>query len=141
MIRAKIGMSTSAAISALPTKKLTTIAPHAGVAARDRGGTSGWWTERLRRQKSTAATALPGLVPNDETLVPRRAETAITRARAFVSAGRLREALTELDLVRSTDAEKANADGLRTEIQRHLLGMVNVPHVPASPVLEDRPER
>ncbi len=41
VIRAKIGMSTSAAISADPTKKLTTSAPQAGAAANAPCGTSG----------------------------------------------------------------------------------------------------
>ena len=58
MSRAKIGMSTRAAITAAPTKKLTTSAPHAGVLVTARGGTRGLPTDRLRSQKSAAATAL-----------------------------------------------------------------------------------
>ncbi len=48
-------MSTSAAISAAPTKKLTTIAPHAGRCANAPCGTRGWVERRLCRAKSTVA--------------------------------------------------------------------------------------
>src|SRR3954452_14204220 len=49
-------MSTSAAIRALPSKKLTTTAPQAGVARKEPGGTTGLSTLPLRRQNVTAAT-------------------------------------------------------------------------------------
>ena len=57
VIRAKIGMSTRAAISAAPTKKLTTIAPQAGRLAKAPCGTSGAFERRLCRANSTAPTA------------------------------------------------------------------------------------
>ncbi len=52
--RAKIGMSTSAAIRAAPTKKLTRTEPHAGTWAKAPCGTRGAGARRLCRAKSTA---------------------------------------------------------------------------------------
>jgi hypothetical protein len=60
--------------------------------------------------------------------LPRRGEMALGRARALALRGRLHEALSALDLVRPTDAEKPDADRLRAEIQRQLLELS-----PASP--------
>jgi hypothetical protein len=54
---------------------------------------------------------------------PRRSEMALSRARALALRGRLHEALSALDLVRFTDAEKAEADVLRADIQRQLLAL------------------
>jgi hypothetical protein len=53
--------------------------------------------------------------------LPTRGEVALTRARTLVTAGHLRDALAILDHVRPTDPQKADADGLRAEIQRQLL--------------------
>jgi tetratricopeptide (TPR) repeat protein len=64
---------------------------------------------------------------NDETaLLPRRGETALARAHALASSGRLRDALSTLDLVRPTDAQKADADRLRSEIQKQLIGLASL---------------
>jgi hypothetical protein len=81
----------------------------------------------LGDRPTPATTALPGRAPGDEAVLPRRAETALTRARALVSTGRLRDALAQLDLVRPTDAQKAEADALRTEVQRQLLDVARAP--------------
>jgi hypothetical protein len=53
--------------------------------------------------------------------IPRRSETAISRARALAAAGRLHDALQALDLVRMTDAVRPEADRLRADIQQQLL--------------------
>lgn len=53
--------------------------------------------------------------------IPRRSETAISRARALAAGGRLHDALQALDLVRMTDALRPEADRLRADIQQQLL--------------------
>ena len=58
--------------------------------------------------------------------VPRRGETALARARTLAAGGHLRDALSALDLVRPTDAQKADADRLRADIQRQLLGLTSI---------------
>jgi len=61
---------------------------------------------------------------SDEALsVPRRGEMALARARAFAAGGRLRDALTSLDLVRPTDPQKGDADRLRADIQRQIMAL------------------
>ena len=57
--------------------------------------------------------------------IPTRGEMALARARRLASAGELRDALTALDLVRTTDAQRGDADQLRAEIQRQLLRLQN----------------
>jgi tetratricopeptide (TPR) repeat protein len=62
--------------------------------------------------------------------LPRRAETAVARARALAAGGHLRDALSVLDQVRATDAEKPEADRLRTAIQHELLDPARARRVP-----------
>jgi tetratricopeptide (TPR) repeat protein len=57
--------------------------------------------------------------------VPLNGETALARARALNGGGHLRDALAELDRVRPTDAQRADADRLRADIQRQLIGLVS----------------
>jgi len=64
--------------------------------------------------------------------LPRRGEVALTRARTLAASGRLRDALTALDTVRITDPERPDADRLRGDIQRELLGLVAAPPAPPS---------
>lgn len=63
--------------------------------------------------------------------LPRRGEMALGRARSLAVRGRLHEALSALDLVRATDPEKPEADRVRAEIQRQLLGLATTPPSPA----------
>jgi hypothetical protein len=56
---------------------------------------------------------------------------ALTRAQGLAASGRLRDALAALDLVRTTDSEKADADRLRAQIQRQLIGLATTPAAPA----------
>ncbi len=57
--------------------------------------------------------------------IPLSGETALARARALTAGGHLRDALAELDRVRSTDAQRAVADRLRADIQRQLIGLAS----------------
>jgi len=68
--------------------------------------------------------------------LPRRGETALTRARDLVAGGRLRDALRELESVRPTDPQRAVADRLRADIQKQL---IVIAAVPPSPLRERRP--
>jgi tetratricopeptide (TPR) repeat protein len=61
--------------------------------------------------------------PNDDALIPRRGETALARAKVLATNGRLRDALAALDLVRPTDPQKPDADRLRADIQKQLIGL------------------
>jgi hypothetical protein len=87
---------------------------------------------RYLADRSPAASALRPIV-EDGLPAPRRGETALTRARALLASGRLRDALATLDLVRATDPQKIEADRLRAEIQRQLIAVAAVPPTPASP--------
>jgi tetratricopeptide (TPR) repeat protein len=58
---------------------------------------------------------------------PTRAEIALAQARALAAAGHLREALSTLDRVRPTDAQRTDADRLRADIQRQLLRLERLP--------------
>jgi tetratricopeptide (TPR) repeat protein len=60
---------------------------------------------------------------SDDALIPRRGETALARARVLATNGRLRDALAALDLVRPTDPQKPDADRLRSDIQKQLIGL------------------
>ena len=55
--------------------------------------------------------------------IPRRAETAIARARALAAGGRLHDALQALDRVRVTDPLRSEADRLRADIQQQLIAV------------------
>jgi hypothetical protein len=82
-----------------------------------------WQTPPARVVGATIASQ-PGLA------LPRSGELALTRARALVATGHLRDALTTLDLVRQTDPQRAEADRLRGEIQLQLIALTSVPAQP-----------
>jgi tetratricopeptide (TPR) repeat protein len=65
--------------------------------------------------------------------VPRRGEIALGRARDLSAAGQLQQALAALESVRSTDAEKPEADRMRAEIQQRLLAAVVAPRPSGAP--------
>ena len=64
--------------------------------------------------------------------LPRRGELALTRARSLAAGGRVHQALTVLEEVRPTDPQKAEADRLRAELQRQLLGLAAIPPAPSA---------
>jgi tetratricopeptide (TPR) repeat protein len=75
--------------------------------------------------------------------IPRRSELAVSRARALMGSGRLRDALPLLESVRPTDPERAEADRMRGDIQRQLIAVgalpASQPMAPAAPATEVRP--
>lgn len=81
------------------------------------------WRTLLDRPPSPSMSPGVRASADEELALPRRAETALARGRALVSSGRLRDAIVVLDLVRPTDAQKADADRLRADIQKQLIGL------------------
>jgi hypothetical protein len=57
--------------------------------------------------------------------LPRRGEMALERARMLAARGRLHDAMAALDQIRPTDAEKVEADRLRGDVQRQLIGLLS----------------
>ncbi|MEQ1727106.1 MAG: tetratricopeptide repeat protein [Vicinamibacterales bacterium] len=86
--------------------------------------------------RTDRATLVPQPSARDaaELPVPRRAETALTRARALVTSGRLRDALPLLESIRATDPERPDADRLRADIQRQLIALGPLPAARVSPL-------
>jgi tetratricopeptide (TPR) repeat protein len=77
------------------------------------------------------ASTSPVPVARDSYLpLPRRGETALSRARALAAGGHLRDAATMLQSIRATDPQKADADRLVADIQRQLLALTTVPAAP-----------
>ena len=80
----------------------------------------------------TPALASVAPVARDTSLpLPRRGETSLVRARALMAAGHLHDALAVLETVRPTDPQKAEADGMRSDIQRQLLALTTKPAPPS----------
>jgi hypothetical protein len=87
---------------------------------------------------AAAASTPPPPAADVPVPLPRRGGIALDRARRLVLGGRLRDALALLDQVRPTDPERADADQLRAEIQKQLIGLAALPpaappHGPAAP--------
>jgi len=89
------------------------------------------WRSLVRLQDAPATSAPAPAAREFASAVPRRGETAMTRARTLAAGGHLRDALSVLDLIRPTDAQKEDADRLRADIQRQLLALTATP-MPAS---------
>jgi len=69
----------------------------------------------------------PPVAANVDVPLPRRGEIALARARTLAAAGHLADALVALDMVRTTDPQRADADRLRSDIQRQLLALTSMP--------------
>jgi hypothetical protein len=80
------------------------------------------WRSLLVRDPAPRLTPTP-TASNPSLPLPRRGETLLKRAQLLEASGRLREALVTLELVRSTDPQKADADRLRASIQKTLIGL------------------
>jgi tetratricopeptide (TPR) repeat protein len=88
---------------------------------------------RMLLQRPPAPTVNPMVrTTSDETLIPRRGDTALARARALTRNGRLRDALGVLDLVRPTDPQKPDADRLSADIQKQLIELASFPPLPSA---------
>ncbi len=82
------------------------------------------WRSIFTRQDDPARSLAAQPAARDVVLpLPRRGEIALGRARSLAASGRLREALSVLDTVRLADPQKPDADRVRADIQRQLLGL------------------
>jgi hypothetical protein len=82
---------------------------------------------RMLLERPSAPTMNPVVrASTDEALIPRRGDTALARARVLAASGRLRDALAVLNLVRATDPQKSDADRLRADIQKQLIGLASL---------------
>jgi len=79
------------------------------------------WRSLVGLSAPASSAALSPVVREAVLAIPTRAEMALTRARRLAGSGELRDALSALDLVRPTDPQRAEADDLRSDIQRQLL--------------------
>ncbi len=105
---------------------------------------AGWrWPTLLMLGSPNAPAALDRAASAVELPVPRRGEMVLARAEALAADGRLHDALAALDRIRLTDAEHADADRLRIQLQRELLALAAPPArsgtVSAAP--EETPDR
>ena len=73
----------------------------------------------------------------DPLIVPRAAETALSRAQALFESGRLYDALRTVDLVRSTDPLRPEAEKLKGTIQRQLLELQSEADADAASMASD----
>lgn len=85
----------------------------------------GEWRSMLNLESGPAPSPAAPAAVDAGLPLPRRGETALERARALAASGRLRDALAALDLIRPTDAQKADADRLRAAVQRQLIGLAS----------------
>jgi len=85
------------------------------------------WRSLVALQPAPSAAPAAGAPLNAGLPIPLRAETALERARGLQAGGRLRDALAALDLVRPTDAQRADADRLRAVIQKQLISLAASP--------------
>ena len=93
---------------------LVALGTYAAVASD--GGWRSWLSPNVR----ATTTMAPGA--RDVVLaIPRRGETALTRARSLAAGGDLHDALSVLDRIRPTDPQRSDADRLRADLQRELL--------------------
>lgn len=85
------------------------------------------WRSFVSDAAAPIGTPTMGAAPEPPLSLPRRGEMALAHAQQLASSGRLRDALAALDQVRTTDPQKAEADRLRTQVQRQLLSLASAP--------------
>jgi hypothetical protein len=102
------------------TWSLVTLIALVGIGAYAVIASSGDWRMLVGLQGARSATLAP--TARDVVLaLPQRGEMALTRARTLAAGGALHDALSALDGVRATDAQRPDADRLRADLQRELL--------------------
>jgi hypothetical protein len=105
----------------------------AGVGVVGLAGRRGFdWRTAFALQSGPVVTTAPAPARDVVLPLPRRGEMALGRARSLAAGGRLREALVVLETVRPADPQKPDADRLRADVQRQLLGLVTIPR-PTAP--------
>jgi hypothetical protein len=92
------------------------------------------WSTLLDFQTPAAQAPVAASTAEPSFAIPLRGERALERARALVAGGHLHDALAALDAVKPTDAQKPEADQLRANIQRQLIGL-------AAPLVSSTPEK
>ncbi len=83
----------------------------------------GDWRSWLILPAARSASTMAPVARDVVLAIPRRGESALTRARSLAAGGDLHNALSVLDRVRTTDPQKSDADALRADIQRQLLSL------------------
>jgi hypothetical protein len=81
----------------------------------------GDWRSWLNLPNVRSTAAIAPATRDVVLAIPRRGETALTRARSLAAGGDLHDALSVLDRVRPTDPQRSDADRLRADLQRELL--------------------
>jgi hypothetical protein len=107
--------------STLVVMAAVSIAVYAMVVADPAG-----WRANLGLPLASGSVS-PPVVANVDLPLPRRGEIALARARALAAAGHLADAVVVLDMVRPTDPQRADADRLRSDMQRQLLALTPTP--------------
>jgi tetratricopeptide (TPR) repeat protein len=79
------------------------------------------WRSLINLSPPVATASFAPVVREAVLAIPTRGDMALARARRLAGAGELRDALSTLDQVRTTDPQRGDADQLRSEIQRQLL--------------------
>jgi hypothetical protein len=79
------------------------------------------WRSLLTLTSPTQSAGLGPVAREAVLAIPTRGEMALARARRLAGNGELRDALVALDLVRTTDPQRSDADQLRSEIQKQLI--------------------
>jgi len=96
---------------------VTVAASIAAVVVAVRAPWRAWWPD------DTVPAGVPVAESKMMLPLPRRGETALSRAHSLLARGHLHEALAELEAVKTTDPERPDADRLRTDVQRQLIAM------------------
>ena len=95
----------------------------------------------LSFQDSSGAASAARAARESTLPLPRRSELALERARSLAAGGRIHQALAVIDGIRATDPQKVEADRLRADLQRQLLGLTTIPPAPSGADAPKEPAR